>query len=198
MIFTKSKTLGLAISGVILLLACQDKKNLSNEAIKKGSLNNVERQAEKEDPNSERVDPPNNIVGSYLHCDQVNVPFDAENATTIGCAIYSNDTHARINTSSFASKIDWSYVQSRSSPDSMVSIFKTEDTQFLEHEVYYSFSNFTGTFADWLSGFAIIMNVTDLNGNFKSYSNSVFMETPPTKTNATAANEAPADVIGGP
>ncbi|HYX39014.1 MAG TPA: hypothetical protein VE954_38410 [Oligoflexus sp.] len=190
---TSSHNLGLGIATVILLASCQDKKDLSGEVVNKGSLNSIDRPTGG-DPEDERVDPPANIVGTYLYCSEVNVPFDADGASTIGCALYDETTNARVEVRSIAANIDWAYDGSKISIGTTVSLFNAANNPSLDYDVYFSFSGFSVSFADVLAAFIIKMNVTDLNGKFQSYINTSFMEKGAKSINPSA----PTDVIASP
>ncbi len=196
---TKSTIAGAILLAAGLMAACVNKKDLSGKAINNGSLNTLEKPkpAEADSSAEKGVDPPANILGSYLQCTQVNVPFDADNASTIGCALYDEKTAVRVDMKTIASNIDWQYELSSIAAEAIIDIYIAENMPSLDYDVHYSFSGFPGTFADLLSAFIIKMNVTDPYGNFQSYRNSTFMQKPAGTGSGVSTNEAPGDIIGG-
>lgn len=191
---TAAGHIALVVALLLGIFACENKKGLASRNSLSHEGSKPEPSKDHEAADDEKVSPPSNIAGTYLHCQPTEVPFDADGAQTIGCGLFDVATDARIPAAQVASNIDWQYDNSLLPSSVGVTVYKAASAQNLEFDAYYSFTQLTESFAATLSKFRIKMLVTNFNGSQQTYVNDSFVVKASATPEATKAS-APVDVV---
>ncbi|HYX34534.1 MAG TPA: hypothetical protein VE954_15640 [Oligoflexus sp.] len=182
---------------VFLILLAWPQVQCTSKSLKSGNaISNTDGVQGKPDKGSEE---PIGLPGYPLICVPVNVPFDADDASTIGCGFYDQKTNARVSQKTFSSNIDWSFDPSTLMGGAEVSIFKSAEANSTDqYDVYYSFRSFSVNFTELVNALIIVMDVTDLNGQRVVYRDGDFASRTPPPKPGTPGADAPGDIVSGP
>lgn len=96
------------------LIACQDSGPMQGNVVRPGDHKptEVEKDKEKDDPESERISPPSNIIGSYLVCIEQEEFANIQQNAKLHCGVYRDS--ARTTTLPVASLKQWQLTGSTS------------------------------------------------------------------------------------